>query len=220
VDDIGDPDLPESFAFEYGLKTHKLPMDLAPVNRDDQFKGYSWYAAIPVLKDFKLLVDGKPIEEDYPQRLVIVNDIGMSFSFVTNSGCEVIDWNNLLVAAWGARNYGNGDFTILITESSEWAKTRSLHEPFSLVCAAQYVGFSYNDNGDSDSYDTQVDYFQDEAIHTIVEILGGALQAAQLCILGALDWNVTQALEKAGLIEVRLYKDEKGFWRTDIPVSA
>jgi hypothetical protein len=219
VDEIGDTSLPESFAFQNALKTHELPLGLIPVNRNEQLKGYSWYAAIPVITDFKLIVDGKPAEDAYPQCLAIVKEIGLSFSFINNSGSKAIEWNDLLVAVWGTENWDD-DFTILIAETSPWATTRSLDEPFSLVSTATYVGFSYNDSGEGDSYDTQEEYFRNQAELSMTEILGGALQAAERSILGALDWNVRQALDKANLVEIRLIRDEKGSWRTDIPVSA
>jgi hypothetical protein len=220
IDEIGDADTQESFAFEDGLKFHTLPDGLRPVYRDEQFKGYSWYNAIPALREFELLVDGAPAAEVYSKCLEIVKRIGLSFSLVNSTGeTEQIVWNDLVVAAWGSGSYDD-EFTILITDNSEWAKSRSLYKPFSLVSLATYVGFSYRDDSDSDSYDTQEGSFEAHAEHEMVEILGGALQAARLRILGALDWNVRDALNKANLTEFRLFKDEKGIWTTDIPVAA
>lgn len=148
-----------------------------------------------------------------------MKQIGISFSFVKSTGwTDQIAWNDLSVAAWGSESC-NDEFIILITDSSEWAKSRSLYRPFCLVSLATYVAFSYSDN-DSDSYDSQEEYFADQAEQAMVEILGGALQAARRRILGALDWNVRNALEKANLTEIRMYKDENGSWCTDIPVAA
>jgi hypothetical protein len=156
----------------------------------------------------------------YSKSLETVKQIGLSFSFVKPTGeTAQIVWNDLAVAAWGSGSYDD-EFTILIAETSEWAKSRSLYKPFCLVSLATYVGFSYRDDCDSDSYNTQEEEFESQAEHVMVEILGGALEAARRRILGALDYNVREALEKANLTEVRLFKDEKGSWRTDIPIAA
>jgi hypothetical protein len=220
VETIGEAEVPETFAFEYGLKSHQLPNGLVPVYPDAQFKGYSWYDSIPTLREFQLLVDGADAAEVYPESLKIVKQIGLSFELVRPTGeIEQIAWNDLVVAAWGSGSWDD-QFTILVTDNSEWATKRSIHASFSLVALATYVGFSYRDDSDCDSYDTQEEYFEEQAEHVMVEILGGALEAARLRILGALDYNVREALNKANLTEVRLYKDEKGSWRADIPKAA
>ncbi len=208
----------ESFAFERALESHQLPNEALPYYEETNQKGYAWYDAIPTLQDVKLLVDGEPAKDKYEPILEIVDQLGMRFIFrKPTRETEQILWDDLVIAAWSSDNFDE-TYAILITEDSEWARTRSLYSPYCLVSVACWVTFYCRDDGDS--YDTQRADFEEMAEHDLTEILGGALAAARRKIQNALDWNVTNALNKAGLNEVRLFKKPEGGWSVDLSAAA
>jgi hypothetical protein len=215
VDGVGDASDPESLAFELALRSRSIGDGLIPIDRDTRYQGYDWYGSIPCVTGFELMVDGKSVDEfQISKMLSIVKSISVTFDVVKTTGeSERIEWDALSFAAWG----DCGDFSLLITEDSEWAKTRSLDRPFSLVYAAKYVGMSFSDDGDS--YESQESDFDDWVEHELIEILGGAFEAARSRILTSLDWKVTEALAKANVTEFRVYKDPKKGWQVDVPTN-
>ena len=202
-----------SFTFDLGSRDRHLPGGLVPVRLERGFEGYDWYDSMARFHNFKLTIDGKPAEDAAPiSDLTVVDSIQLSFDLERSGAApEQIAWD-LPFAGWS-----QDEAILFITLDSEWAKTGSPYQPFSLIDAAQHLAFNPSDDPDADSVETQQEYFWRGYEKSIVDMLGGSIAAARLALSRALDWDLTTALDHANLSEVRLVRKENGKWEAEIP---
>jgi hypothetical protein len=205
-----------SFTFDIGSRDRQLPESLVAVRKERGFEGYVWYDGMARCDNFKVTIDGKPAEDAAPiSDLTVVDSIQLSFD-LERSGVapEQIVWD-LPFAGWSQDS--QDEAILFITRDSEWAKTCSPFQPFSLIDAAQHLAFNPSDDCEADSVETQQEYFWRGYEKSIVDKLGGAIAAARLALSRALDWDLTTALDRANLSEVRLVRKENGKWEAEIP---
>jgi hypothetical protein len=208
-----------SFTFDLGSRDRQLPEGLVPVRLERGFEGYAWYDSMARCHNFKLTIDGKPAVDAAPiSDLTVVGSIQLTFDLERSGAApEQIVWD-LPFAGWSQDSQDKA--ILFITRDSEWAKTGSPYQPFSLIDAAQHLAFNPSDDPDADSAETQQEYFWRGYEKSIVDTLGGSIAAARLALLRALDWDLTTALDHASLSEVRLVRKEKGKWEAEIPTAA
>jgi hypothetical protein len=208
-----------SFTFDLGSRDRQLPGGLVPVRLERGFEGYPWYDSMACFHNFKLTIDGKPAVDAAPiSDLTVVGSIQLSFDLERSGAApEQIVWD-LPFAGWSQDS--QDEAILFITRDSEWAKTGSPYQPFSLIDAAQHLTFNPSDDPDADSFDTQEEFFQQRYEESIIKVLGGSIAAAHLALSRALDWDLTTALDRANLSEVRLVRKEKGKWEAEIPNAA
>jgi hypothetical protein len=205
-----------SFTFDLGSRGHQLSEGLVPVRLERGFEGYAWYDSMARCHNFKLTIDGKPAEDATPiSDLTVVDSIQLSFDLERSGAVpEQIEWD-LPFAGWSQDS--QDEAILFITRDSEWAKTGSPFQPFSLIDAAQHLAFNPSDDCEADSVETQQEYFWRGYEKSLVDTLGGSLAAARLALSRALDWDLTTALDRASLSEVRLVRKENGKWEAEIP---
>ena len=205
-----------AFTFETGFAySENLP--LKPVARWDRFSGYAWYKALPVYRNFDLCIEADGEEVKSSQLLEIVDSITLSFELKWPGSDEpkLFEWE-LPFAGYPDDDDCKNCF-LFVTETSNWVKEcKGTATPFCLEDAAEHIGFDPGDDCESDSYDTQHDYFTERVEREIVRVLGGNIGQARL-ELGKVvsNYELRDALNAAGINEVWLVKKDKD-WTYDI----
>jgi hypothetical protein len=109
----------------------------------------------------------------------------------------------------------------LVTKTSPWVLASDQYAGvFGLEAAVDHIGFDPGDDVESDSYDTQHDWFTEHVEREIVRALGGNIGQARLelgKVVGGYD--LTHALNAANISEVRLLKTGQN-WTFDIAAAA
>jgi hypothetical protein len=175
-----------SFTFDLGSRDRQLPEGLVPVRLERGLEGYAWYDSMARFHNFKLTIDGKPAIDAAPiSDLTVVGSIQLSFDLERSGAApEQIVWD-LPFAGWSQDS--QDEAILFITRDSEWAKTGSPYQPFSLIDAAQHLAFNPSDDPDADSVETQQEYFWRGYEESIIKVLGGSIAAARLALSRALD---------------------------------
>lgn len=193
----------EYFAFTFGVAVEYFEkLDTLLLSDDPwRYKGYSWYQDMRRLHSFSLTIDGVEANEAVASaELTIVDAIKLSFSLTGQD--ESITWA-LPFACWANDDYSD-QLMMFVTRSSPWA-SKSATEPFSLVDAAFHVAFSFNDSGDSDSFDTQQEYFYEEFSRNFLTVLGGEKAVIESEIAKALQsWPLSSLLKSEGIHHINL----------------
>jgi hypothetical protein len=207
-----------AFSFDLAFRDSSLPGSLQPIQQMPDYQGYSWYDALPICRGFELSIDGKKVNEvaDSPATdiLTIVNELELSFVIDRVDKSRMFVHRPLKFAGFCD---GEETTTLFITRESEWMVTGSPFQgPFDLVDAARHLAFNYNEDAGADSYESQRDYFSDEMTSDITRVLGGPMALAELELERALNWNLTNALDKAGVTEVRFSKSADGKWQNQL----
>jgi hypothetical protein len=207
-----------AFSFDLAFRDLSLPGSLQPIQSMPDYQGYRWYDSLPVCKEFELAIDGKKVEEpsDSPATdiLTIVNELELSFVIDRADKSRTFAHRPLKFAGFCD---GEDAATLFITRDSEWMVNASPFQgPFDLVEAARHLAFGYSDDADADSYESQRDYFSDEMTSDITRVLGGPMAVAALELERALNWNLRNALDRAGVTEVRISKDADGNWKNEM----
>jgi hypothetical protein len=221
VDDVA------SFTFEVGFTRFDRSLPLLPLEMAPRYEGYSWYDALPRYQNFVLLIDGKPAVTDedgitVPSTglLTVVSSIELQFELKRPAGeVEPFSWESAFAGFGDEDGYSDTTYCLFITKDSTWAKQSDPHaQPFSLVMAAQYLGFWYRD--DDDSYNTQVDYFTDCATSELTRVLGGEMAMARMELEKVTSYSdLVTALNAANICGVNLSKGDKG-WSFEITEAA
>jgi hypothetical protein len=212
-----DGDASPAFTFETGFAySENLP--LKPVAQCNRFAGYSWYKALPVYQNFDLCIEVDGEEVKNGQLLEVVDSINLTFElkYSGSDDPKVFNWEHLAFAGYPDDN-DRLNFFLYITKTSTWVKAcKENAEPFSLEAAAEHIGFDPGDDAESDSYDSQHDYFMERVEREFVRILGGSIGQARL-ELGKVvsNYELRDALNAAGINEVWLVKKDKD-WTYDI----
>jgi hypothetical protein len=215
-----DEDDRTGFAFEMGF-SHFHKLGLRPVQHEPRYKGYSWYSAIPQYRRFELTIDSKPVEEyDAASLLTVVDTITLRFA-LDRPGKPTVPFTWDLPFAGYANEDDSQDCALLVTKTSPWVLASDQYAGvFGLEAAADHIGFDPGDDVESDSYDTQHDWFTEHVEREIVRVLGGNIGQARLelgKVVGGYD--LTHALNAANISEVRLVKTGQN-WTFDIAAAA
>jgi hypothetical protein len=202
------PEDPFAFTFRTALDKFEN-LNVRPVAGNHAYKGYGWYDAIPVLTGFALLLNGRPADEfDADPLLNVVEAIELSFELDRRDGCRSrFSWN----LPFAAKRSDDCEPLLFVTKNSTWALQEGASEPFDLVEAATHLAFSPGDDVESDSYETQLGYFQDEIQTAIIRTLGGAAAQVKHELARALAiWPLHGALREANIREIRVLRADEG----------
>ncbi len=207
-----------AFSFDLAFRDRSLPGSLQPIKRMPDYRGYGWYDCLPICREFELAIDGKKIDEvsDSPATdiLTIVNELELSFVIDRVDQSRTFVHRPLKFAGFCDEEE---TATLFITRDSEWLAAESPFDgPFDLVEAARHIAFSFNEDAGADSYESQRDYFSDEMTSDITRVLGGPMAVAELELERALSWNLKNALDHAGVTEVRFSKGADGKWQNEL----
>jgi len=215
------PDCDDLHAFTFAVAAEyfeKLPV-IPLLDDASRFTGYSWYGTVPRIHSFDLLIDGVEASEvAQPDDLTLVDTIKLSFRL--SNVDQPFTWD-LPFASWSTADWTGEDLLMFITRTSPWA-SRSNDEPFDLVDAAFHVAFSHNDSYDSDSYDSQRDYFYEEHRRNFLMVLGGDTAVIEAELAKVLrSWPLSSLLESEGIREVQLTSRPDGNgWNVELIKAA
>lgn len=190
--------------------------DATLVDADDlkQYRGYSWANQIPVLSEFQIIVDDKPIDE-LAGPLVIADEIVLTCQYVVGEDKQDLRWQ---VSFAGTTNPSDTeDFTLAVAKASPWVTRQK--EPFMLEDTAAFLSFYYHDDAGEDSFDTQLESFQDTVGKWFLRVLGGARAVAQRVATEALHWDLQQALRDAGLRELHFVAADADKTKWDLTLA-
>ena len=207
-----------AFSFDLAFRDLSLPGSLQPIQQMPDYQGYSWYDSLPICRGFELAIDGEKVNEvaDSPATdiLTIVNELELSFVIDRVDQSRTFVHRPLKFAGFCDEEE---TAALFITRDSEWMVAGSPFQgPFDLVDAARHVAFNCNDDAGADSYESQRDYFSDETTSDITRVLGGPMAVAALELERALSWNLKNALDRAGVTEVRFSKGDDGKWQNEL----
>jgi hypothetical protein len=174
--------------------------------------------AFPSAGGVELAIDGEKIDKvsDSPATdiLTIVNELELSFVIDRGDQSRVFVHRPLKFAGFCDEEE---TATLFIMRDSEWIVNGSPFQGhFDLVDAARHLAFNYSDDADADSYESPRDYFSDEMTSEITRVLGGPMAVAALELERALNWNLKNALDHAGVTEVRFSKGADGKWQNEL----
>ncbi len=208
------------FAFEMGF-SHFYKLWLRPVQLEPRYKGYSWYAEIPVYRNFELTIDSEPVDEyEAAALLTVVDMITLKFA-LDLPGKPTVPFTWDLPFAGYANEDDSQDCTLLVTKTSPWVLASNQYaDVFGLEAAADHIGFDPGDDVESDSYDTQHDWYEERVQREIVRVLGGSFGPVRLelgKVIGA--HELTNALNAANISSVRLVKTGQA-WTYEITAAA
>jgi hypothetical protein len=194
------------------------PLLLKPMARNNDYKGYKWYDGLASYRNFALVVDGTDMDDGSRgghEILTLADSIQLSFDLV-GSGETHFQWD-LPFAAY--KDSDEDKPQLFVTRSSDLV-TNSNPAEFDLGSAAFHVAYSYNDDAEGDSSETQEDTFHNWVAASIAQTLGGSIGSAKFELGRALQsWSLIQALNAAELTEVRLVKNDKGAWSFEVNVD-
>lgn len=209
-----DCDNPSARTFERAVLDKTLSNNLVPVSPDSSYAGYQWYDSMACCSDFLLFVDGKPVDDaSLNSTLNLVDKIVLTFDLHSGGKVLPIEWE-VEFAGWHEED-GGDDVTLVITKTSAWVTPGCSDEKFGLVAEGAYLGFDYYEDGDT--WDSQSDEYCARIRRDILKVLGGQLALLKDLLQEALGWDLTQALNSAGLSEVRLVRAEDGRWKAELP---
>ncbi len=206
---------PEAFTFEVGYSRLHNVLPLKPVERSPRYEGYSWYETIPRYRDLSLRVDGKPVAPDDQGKLVsVVDSIELQFELKRPAeDALAMCWKLPFTAFGDDDRFSESNCLLILSRESPWVTDSDPSAgPFSLIEAAQYLGFTYQDDAESDSYETQQEAYQNFATRELTRALGGELEMARMELQKVTTYSdLTVALNAAGIREVHLTKGKKGW---------
>ncbi len=202
-----------AFTFDVANRLYES-LPLKPVGMLQKYKGYSWYENLPRYENFALMVDSAVINErnrEELEMLTLANTIQLSFELVKGPHNTQFLWE---LPFAGFNNCDNSMPQLFAARSSDWVKNGPSAGPFDLLSAAAHLAYSYDDDAGSDSSETQEANFDNWVGASIANVLGGSLGTARFEMRKALEsWKLTNALNDAAVTEVRLARDEEGYWR-------
>jgi hypothetical protein len=167
------------FTFDVAARhlVHDLPFSL--LSEKSRFAGYSWYDKLARICPVQLTVNGETHADQFQGdgAVALADTIVLGLQLRSSGSSEYFAWD-IPFAGW-LEESNFPSVQVMVTRTSPWVVSRDA-EPFCLLEAAVYVGFQPGDDPDCDSYDTQLDYFQDEVREEITRVLYGPMDLVQM----------------------------------------
>lgn len=169
----------------------KVHTDITLVNVNDRMEGYEWYDSLPKIKDVSILVsfdNGSYQLADVPQKYWDKRPNSISIAInVTGDGQNKPHTFPLNVALWdvemGACYDDPSCLNVFIPKDSEITVPEVVELMFNSF-------FVYYDDPDADSYDTQAEYFRNEAEFKVMQVLGQMEEGVQNRIKNYVEQNL------------------------------
>lgn len=189
---------------------------------DEQFAGYSWYDALPLLSDTSVLVDELPYDEwktkslPRPEKIAIIATIKRRNLDKTAIGLaaaiHVVDGDDI--------DYGDEAPTFVAIRNSPWDND-TLTGPFDIAQFLFDATFRSSDDAESDSWDTQSDYYESHVRREVDDYFRGP-QAALLGILhNSLPWEARDYAKRVGVEEIRFRREsaDGNIWKVELVLA-
>ena len=222
--DTDEPECAEWLLFTLDVAVRHLVRDVPFILLEDnrRFVGYSWYGKLQRICPLHLAVDGEIHEDEFQgsDAVALANTISLGLQLRSSGAAEYFAWD-IPFAGW----FEDSNFPsvqIFVTRTSPWVVNRDA-EPFGLLEAAVYVGFQPGDDVECDSYDTQFEYFQDEANREITRILYGPMELVRMQLnelVGKLNCDFQNSLKEASVSRLDFVLGEDNRWSFTIQTGA
>jgi hypothetical protein len=207
-------DLPNAHTLQGALHSGAiLENDL--YTEDPRYSGYSWYDALPRLIDTAIRVDGMPWDEspqftseNRPFKIEVVLTLsqrGQSDRFVALPAQIHVDSEEVNSASFVA------------VKPSPWDKDDS-SGPFPLREFIVWATFRSSDDWENDSWQTQLDQYQEEVEEELNEYFRGP-RANLLVLLKKLSLDANRLACRAGVTEMTLRRAAPNSHEWDIQLS-
>lgn len=195
--------LPNQHTLEAALQNGSS-FDRETYQADQKYAGYSWYDALPLLNDTSVLVDGLTYDEwkakslPRPEKIAIIATIKKLDAADTrvdlSAPIHVVDGDDL--------DYRDDAPVFVAIRNSPWDND-TLTGPFDIAQFLFDATFCSSDDVESDSWDTQRDYYAGHVQREVDEYFRGP-QAALLGILqNGLPWDAREYARQIGVDEIR-----------------
>jgi hypothetical protein len=199
--------IPNQHTLEAALETGSQ-LDRELYQADEQYAGYSWYDALPILSDTAVTVDGNPHETwleglfPRPEKMVITATIKqskLSDTFVDLPAIiHVVDGDEL--------EYGDEAPTFVAIRHSPWDNDE-LSGPFDISAFLFDATFQSSDDIEADSWDTQRDNYDAHVQREVDEYFRGPRAALMGILRNSLSWEARKYAGQAGVEEIRFKRE-------------
>ncbi len=170
----------------------------------EQYAGYSWYDALPLLNDTDVVLDGSCFDEweakllPRPEKITITGKIGRSIVPDTliqlPADIHVVDGDDV--------DYGDEAPKFVAVRNSPWDND-TLTGPFDVSQFLFDATFRSSDDVESDSWDTQSDYYRDHIQREVDEYFRGPRAALLGILQKGLSWEAREYARRVGVDEIR-----------------
>jgi hypothetical protein len=213
--------IPNQHSLEAALETGSQ-LDRELYQADEQYAGYSWYDALPILSDTAVTVDGTPYETwlerplPRPEKMVITATIKQSkvsdTFFDLPAIIHVVDGDEL--------EYGDEAPTFLAIRHSPWDNDE-LSGPFDISAFLFAATFQSSDDIEADSWDTQKDNYDAHIQREVDEYFRGPRAALMGILRNSLSWEARKYAGQAGVEEIRFKREGEAArdWKIELLLS-
>jgi hypothetical protein len=200
---IVDTELPNKHSFEAALQGWPSPQ-YRLYQEEGKFEGYTWYDALPHLKDCAVMIDGTPYSEwaklslprpDAIEIVVTMEQFGKSDSTLRlPAHIHVVDGDDI--------DWNDEQPVFVAVKKSPWDNEK-LDGPFDVTDFLLWATFQSSDDRTADSWETQRERYQGEVERKADLYFRGARAALLGLLQEALTWDARQYAKEAGVCEIR-----------------
>lgn len=205
--------LPNEYTLQAALHSG-AKLDFLLYEEKSEYRGYSWYDALPRLTDAEVLVDGIPFAEYEtadkncrPNRIEVVatiEQIGEEAKSIRLPALVHVDEEQI----------NNPSFVVV--QESPWDKSGA--GPFWLADFLMWATFLASDDVECDSWQTQRDYYAGLIEETLSEYFDGPRGSFLLQLNRFLDSGISQQATGLGLVEIKFSRTtpEERSWKIEL----
>jgi hypothetical protein len=188
----------------------------------EEYAGYTWYDALPLLNDTEVTVDGSPYDDwagkslPRPGKITItatIRQLNMPDTSVDlPAAIHVVDDDDV--------DYGDEAPVFVAVRNSPWDND-TLTGPFDVAQFLFDATFRSSDDVDSDSWDTQSDYYKDHIQREVDEYFRGPRAALLGILQNVLPWEARDCARRIGIEEIRFKRQgaDGSSWRAELITS-
>lgn len=185
----------------------------------EQYVGYAWYDALPLLSATEVTVDGSPYDDaagkslPRPEKLTITATIKQlnvpDTSVDLPAAIHVVDGDDV--------DYGDEAPVFVAVRNSPWDND-TLTGPFDIAQFLFAATFRSSDDVESDSWDTQSDYYRDHIQREVDEYFRGPRAALLGILQNGLSWEARDYARRIGVEEIRFKRQgaDGGSWKVEL----
>lgn len=218
LDDVADvllveEGIPDPHTFEGALATGGT-LGSVLYREERAFRGYRWYDQLPRLANTVVRIDGAPHDrcvrdgQKRPMHIEIEATISNP-----GSGERTV----ILPALIHVDSESINEPVFAVVADSPWDGADRTH-PFSVADFLIWATFSSSDDfGESDSWETQREGYQDDVERMVSEYFGGARAALLAVLARSIPWDAHIYLDQLGIDEIRFRRgDSRRIWNVEI----
>ncbi|MBB6143695.1 hypothetical protein HNQ77_001644 [Silvibacterium bohemicum] len=195
--------LPNQHTLEAALQEDSL-LDRELYQAADHYAGYSWYDALPLLKDTRVTVEGLPYAEwekkslPRPEKIVVTAIIKQS-----DTADAVVDLPAAIHVVDGDDvDWGDEAPVFVAVRNSPWDND-ALAGPFDIAQFLFDATFRSSEDVEADSWDTQRDYYDAHVQREVDDYFRGPRAALMGILENSLSWDARRYAKQVGVQEIR-----------------